>query len=319
VSRRPLEKLTLALAISFAACVPQRAPAAGAAEPTPSRTAAPAATPSPSVSTQASTATLVGAGDIASCDSPGAAQTAKLVEAIPGTVFTAGDDAYERGTEREFADCYAPTWGRFRDRTRPAPGNHDYETAGAAGYFAYFGAAAGERGKGYYSYDLGAWHIVVLNSECAFVGGCGLSSPQLQWLNADLTARASRCALAIWHHPRFSSGAEHGSDPTYDAFWRVLYERGVDVVINGHDHEYERFAPQTPDAKRDDARGIREFVVGTGGRSLYAVKAPLANSEVLRNDTFGVLQLTLRLDGYDWKFVPVAGSTFTDAGSAACH
>ncbi len=271
----------------------------------------PAPTPEP--------VTLVGAGDIAACDSPGAAATAALLDGIAGTVFTAGDNAYERGTAAEFASCYGPTWGRHKGRTRPAPGNHDYLTNGASGYFAYFGAAAGEPGSGYYSYELGAWHVVVLNSNCGSVGGCGPSSPQVQWLAADLAAHPTRCALAIWHHPRWSSGAEHGSDPAYATFWSVLYERGVDLVVNGHDHVYERFAPQTPDALPDDARGIREFVVGTGGRSLYAVKAPIANSEVLRNDTLGVLRLTLRWDGYDWAFVPAAGSTFADAGSGNCH
>ena len=220
--------------------------------------------------------TLVGAGDIAACGAGAAARTADLVARIAGTVFTAGDNAYERGTSSEYADCYGPTWGRFKARTRPAPGNHEYLANGAAGYFDYFGAVAGERGKGYYSYEVGAWHVVVLNSECAFVGGCGITSPQVRWLDVDLAQARSTCSLAIFHHPRFSSGAEHGSDATYDAFWRVLYAHGVELVINGHDHEYERFAPQTPDAVRDEARGIREFVVGTGGRSLYAVRAPIA-------------------------------------------
>jgi hypothetical protein len=287
---------------------PPAAPSASAAA-----TVLPFASPSPAA------ATLVGAGDIAGCGSDGAARTAALLARIAGTIFTAGDNAYERGTASEFASCFAPTWGRFRDRIRPALGNHEYGVADAAAYFDYFGAAAGERGKGYYSYDLGAWHIAVLNSECVAIGGCGASSPEVVWLRADLAASARECTLAIWHRPRWSSGAEHGSDPAYDAFWRELQRAGAEIVINGHDHEYERFAPQTPDGRRDDAGGIREFVVGTGGRSLYAVNAPIVNSEVLRNDTFGVLQLALRAGGYDWRFVPVDGATFTDSGSGTCH
>ncbi len=287
---------------------------------TPSATASgatsPTASPSPA---PPGGMTLVGAGDIAACDSPGAAATAALLDAIPGAVFAAGDNAYERGTAAEFADCYARTWGRHKARTRPAPGNHDYTTNGAAAYFAYFGDAAGEAGRGWYSYDLGAWHVVVLNSNCGSVGGCGPSSPQARWLDADLAAYPTRCALAIWHHPRFSSGDEHGNDPAYATFWDMLYERGVDVVINAHDHDYERFAPQTPDGLRNDALGVREFVVGTGGASLRRAGRPIANSEVLRDDAFGVLRLTLRAVGYDWQFVPVAGSTLTDSGSGTCH
>jgi hypothetical protein len=261
---------------------------------------------------------LVGAGDIASCALSGDEQTARLLDTIEGIVFTAGDNTYERGSASEFASCYGPTWGRHRERTRPAAGNHDYLTPGSAAYAAYFGAAAGPPDRAYYSYDAGTWHVVVLNSNCAYVGGCAGESPQERWLRADLAAHPARCSLAIWHHPLFSSGP-HGSDPATLPFWVALYEAGAEIVIVGHDHHYERFAPQDPAGRRHDARGIREFVVGTGGASLRRVGSPIANSEVRRDDTHGVLELTLRHDGYDWRFVPVAGAHFTDQGSASCH
>src|SRR5919204_629854 len=191
--------------------------------------------------------------------------------------------------------------------------------ANATGYFKYFGAAAGDPKKGYYSYDLGTWHIVVLNGECGAIGGCGPSSTEAIWLHMDLAASTATCTLAVWHEPRWSSGVEHGSDPRYGTFWNELYAAGAEIVLNGHDHDYERFAPQNPDGQRDDVQGMREFVVGTGGRSLYPVKPPIVNSEVLRNDSFGVLVLTLGVDRYDWRFVPVEGSSFTDSGTGTCH
>lgn len=258
--------------------------------------------------------TLVGAGDIATCTSSGDEATAKLLDGIPGTVFTAGDNVYNDGTATEFANCYAPSWGRHKSRTRPASGNHEYNTIGASGYFGYFGSAAGEVGKGYYSYDLGGWHVIVLNSNLAMNAG----SPEVTWLQADLAAHPLRCTLAIWHHPRFSSG-HHGSSTTVQPLWQALYDAGADVVVVGHDHIYERFAPQTPAGQVDMARGIREFVVGTGGAGFYAFENPAPNSEVRNNQTRGVLELTLYADRYDWKFVPVAGSSFTDSGSASCH
>ncbi len=225
-------------------------------------------------------AVLVGAGDIADCTTDHDARTAELVEGIAGTVFTAGDNAYEAGAPAAFRDCYGPTWGRFRDRTRPAAGNHDFVTRGADGYFGYFGPAAGRAPGGWYSYDAGAWHVVVLNSNCDAVGGCDAASAQGAWLAADLAAHPARCTLAIWHHPRFSSG-EHGGDPRADAFWRALYAAGADVVVNGHDHDYERFAPQAPDGTADQAGGIREFVVGTGGKELRGFRSSAPNSEVV--------------------------------------
>lgn len=262
---------------------------------------------------------LVGAGDIASCTRPGAEATAKLLDGIPGTVFTVGDNAYQTGTAIEFAACYDPTWGRHKSRTRPAPGNHEYMTEGASGYFGYFGAAAGDPGKGYYSYDLGTWHIIVLNSNCSEVGGCGAGSPQEQWLRADLAAHPAPCTLAYWHHPRFSSG-RHGSHATYQAFWHALYDYQADVVLSAHAHDYERFAPQDPGGVLDPVRGIREFVVGTGGGSHHPFPgAAIPNSEVRNDDTFGVLKLTLHPAGYEWQFAPEAGKTFTDSGTGSCH
>ncbi|HST13079.1 MAG TPA: metallophosphoesterase [Terriglobales bacterium] len=264
---------------------------------------------------------LVGAGDVASCDDlSGAYATAKLIEKIPGTVFVVGDAAYPDGSDENFAKCYQPTWGRFKDRTRPAPGNHEYHSDGASGYNRYFGSAAGDPKKGYYRYELGSWHIVVLNSECAEVGGCDLASPQGKWLKEDLTQHPVGCTLAYFHKPLFSSGGKHGNDPQMKPLWDALYHAGAEVVINGHDHNYERFAPQDPDGKADAEHGIREFVVGSGGKNSHRkLGAAKPNSEVRNDETFGVLKLTLHANGYDWEFVPEEGKTFTDSGSGTCH
>ena len=261
---------------------------------------------------------LLAAGDIASCGSRGDEITARLVAARPGTVATLGDNVYEAGTAEEFRRCYAPSWGRFKRRTRPSLGNHEYGTPGAAGYFGYFGAAAGPRRRGYYSYDLGSWHVVVLNSNCAQAGGCSVRSPQGRWLRADLTRHRRVCTLAYWHHPRFSSGL-HGSDPTVAPFWQLLYRAGADVVVSAHDHSYERFAPQTPAGRLDRRRGLRQFVVGTGGRSHYVIGPGIANSQARSSGVFGVLQLTLRAERYDWRFIAEPGKPFRDAGSTRCH
>jgi hypothetical protein len=257
----------------------------------------------------------VGAGDIAACTSSGDEATAALLDQIAGTVFTTGDNVYDSGTAAEFQDCYAPSWGRHKARTRPAPGNHDWNTANAQGYRDYFGF---NNTTTYYSYNLGAWHVVVLDSDCSQVGGCASGSAQYSWLATDLTANPRACTVAMWHHPRFSSG-EHGNSTAMQAIWQLLYDRNAELVLNGHDHTYERFAPQTPTGAADTARGLREFVVGSGGRNHYDFVAVQPNSEVRNNDTFGVLQLTLRADGYDWQFVPEAGKTFTDAGTGSCH
>ena len=261
---------------------------------------------------------FVGAGDIGGCASPGDEATAALLDTIPGTVYTLGDNAYDSGRSEDFASCYDASWGRHRARTRPAPGNHDYLTTGASGYFSYFGKAAGSPTTGYYSYDLGRWHIIVINSECSRVGGCGPGSPQEKWLRTDLAAHPSLCTLAYWHHPLFSSG-QHGNTAGMRPIWQTLYDAGADVVLAGHDHNYERFAPQDALGKADPNRGIREFVVGTGGKNYYAVGNPIANSEVQNDHTFGVLKLTLHPASYTWEFVPEAGKTFTDSGTATCH
>jgi hypothetical protein len=261
---------------------------------------------------------LVGAGDITGCSSSADTATARLVASIAGTVFTAGDNAYDLGSLADYQSCYGPTWGAFRSRTRPTAGNHDYLTAAASGYFGYFGSAAGTPGKGYYAYNLGAWRIYVLNSNCAAVGGCGTTSAQTRWLKADLARYPRRCVLAYWHHPLYSSGY-HGNQTSVRAFWDALYIAHADVVINGHDHDYERFARQKPDGTTS-TNGIREFVVGTGGRGLRGFARVKHNSLVRNASTFGVLKLTLHATSYDWKFVPQAGKTFTDSGTrAACR
>ncbi|MEJ2175884.1 MAG: hypothetical protein P8Y76_13515 [bacterium] len=264
-----------------------------------------------------SPAVLVGAGDISECFG-NADATANLLDAIAGTVFTAGDHAYDNGTTAEFNTCDAPTWGRHKARTRPAPGEVEYDVPGAADYFGYFGPAAGEPGKGYYSYDVGDWHIVALNSQCAQVGGCGAESPQGRWLREDLLRHPKTCTMAYWASPRFSSSSTHGSDASFSDFWQLLYDAGAELVVSGHDHTYERFAPQRADGTADPL-GVRQFIAGTGGRTLYPITAPLPNSEIYNTSAHGVLKLTLNPASYDWEFVPIAGQTFTDSGSAACH
>ena len=263
---------------------------------------------------------LVAAGDIASCDSSGDEATAKLLTQIGGTVATLGDHAYRSGSRGEFDRCYDPTWGRAKNRTRPAAGNHEYNTLDADAYFDYFGAAAGDRSAGYYSYDLGRWHVVVINSNCSEVGGCDAGSRQERWLRTDLAAHPAACTLAYWHHPRFSSGSKHGGTPEMQPIWQVLYDHDADLVLSGHEHHYERFALQDASGHADSERGIRQFVVGTGGgKGHYPFGRIVGNSEKRNSTTFGVLQLTLRADGYDWRFVPVDGARFRDSGSGDCH
>jgi len=269
----------------------------------------------------ASEKVVVAAGDIAACHSDDDEATAKLLRNIRGTVLTLGDNTYEDGTPKEFAECYDPSWGRYKARTKPTPGNHEYHSEGAEGYFDYFGDAAGDPGRGYYSYTLGSWHMVALNSNCQeVVGGCGDDSPQVRWLEGDLAANKEKaCTLAYFHHPLFTSGNYRPGVPEVKPLWEALYAAGADVVLNGHDHNYQRFAPQDPEGRADPERGIREFVVGTGGKSHYTIVDPIANSEVHNDDTYGVLKLTLRPKGYEWRFVPVEGEAFTDSGSARCH
>ena len=266
---------------------------------------------------------LVGAGDIASCALlAGAEATARLVERIPGTVFAAGDLVYERGTAREFRDCYGTTWGRFKERTKPTPGNHEYNFAGGAAYFAYWGARAGTPEKSYYSFDLGNWHVIALNTNCVApgVGGCGMGSPEEKWLKRDLAEHRNSCIAAFGHHALYSSGVfpSHAVHPELKDLWRDLYDAHADLVLAGHEHSYERFAPQDPDGNAD-AKGIREIVVGTGGRSHDPLGKALPNSEVRNFDTYGVLKLTLWPDRYQWEFVPVNAEGFRDSGEGGCH
>lgn len=268
---------------------------------------------------------VMGAGDIA-CEPPSLPApstchefyTSELLTSAD-LVLTFGDNQYQDGALGKFLGSYHRSWGRFKAKTRPAVGNHDYLTPGAAGYFDYFGSLAGERGKGYYSFDAGGWHFVALNSECSDVGGCGPGSPQYEWLRADLSASTAQCTAAYWHHPRFSAGKYH-DDPRYQPFWELLYADAAEVVMSGHDHNYQRYAPMTPEGLRNDAFGMRQFVVGTGGKNHYPVDSlAVPNREVANDSTYGVLKLTLRSDGYDWAFVPAVGGSFTDAGSGVCH
>src|SRR5712692_7013001 len=267
---------------------------------------------------------LVGAGDIASCKNPeGARATAKLIEQIPGTVFAAGDLAYEKGSAADFKNCYDPAWGRFKDRTKPALGNHEYVDPTAAGYFQYWSAQAGPQGKGFYSYDLGDWHIVVLNTNCDAkdFGGCAAGSPQETWLKEDLAKHPNVCILAYGHHALFSSGVfqRHAVHPELKQLWEDLYGARGDLVIAGHEHSYERFAPQDPEGNADPVHGIREIVAGTGGRSHDPLGLATPNSEVRDWDTFGVLKLTLLPGKHAWEFIPEEGKSFHDSGSSVCH
>lgn len=269
---------------------------------------------------QAADPVFVGAGDIADCKTDPDSKTADLLDNIAGTVYALGDNTYEKGTLTEFNNCYGPTWGRHKARTYPAVGNHEYDTAGAVGYYTYFGSAASpldnnctSNCKGYYSYNLGAWHIIVLNSEITTSAG----SEQEKWLRADLAANPTACTLAYWHTPRFSSGSTLTSNKTL-AFWNALYEYGADVVLTGHEHFYERYAPQNPNGVLDEARGIRQFIIGTGGRQLRKFATIHPNSVMRNSDTFGVVKFTLHPTSYDWEFIPIAGQTFTDTGSADC-
>lgn len=254
---------------------------------------------------------LVGAGDIASCEREGDERTARLLDDIPGTVFTAGDNVYPGGSLAVYQNCYHPSWGRHKVRTRPLPGNHDYETPGAQGYFDYFGDVAGNRSTGYYSYDLGAWHVLALNTQ--FSGREG--SPQAEWVQRDLEAHPRRCTLAIWHVPLF--GPDSASTRMQHVY-KLLYNAGAELVINGHEHNYQRFAPQTAEGVADPARGIREFIVGTGGVGIGGGASMIPNREAFYEEGPGVLKLTLYAGSYDWKFIPVNGD-FDDSGSASCH
>lgn len=302
-----------ALAALGAACVGCQADSASPPAVTPATVGN--SRPSP----VASGVVLVGAGDIGDCDGTADEATAALLDQIPGIVFTAGDGAYDDGSAKDFGNCFHPSWGKYRDRIRPAVGNHEYHTGGARGYFTYFGTAAGDPAKGYYSYNLGAWHVVVLNSNCDEIGGCGADSEQARWLRADLSATPTRCTLAYWHHAYYTSGDQHKPAQWMRPLVETLYTGGVDVVVAAHNHNYERFAPQTPDNVRDDVHGIRAFVVGTGGADLNGFRDPEPNSEVRGGDAHGVIKFTLDPESYSWQFLPESGKSFTDTGTGSCH
>jgi hypothetical protein len=248
------------------------------------------------------------------------AKTAGLFLGNPAitAVLPLGDEQYETGALADFQAVYDATWGRALGKTHPVPGNHEYAAgANGTGYFDYFGSRAGTPGRGWYSYQVGKWHLIALNSNCTHVGGCGPSSRQVTWLKNDLAAHHPACTLAYWHHARFSSGP-NGNLADYDAFWKVLYSHNVDVVLSGHDHLYERYALQTPAQARDPKHGIREFVVGTGGRSLDPFTGPFTNGQFREDTQFGVLKLTLHARWYEWRFVST-GQGVLDSGQTDCH
>jgi acid phosphatase type 7 len=299
--------ILLAATIAASGCRAQRAESSGDA-----------------ASLSGASVTVYAAGDIAECrrappEESAAAKTARLIAAglaqdAKAAVLTLGDNTYPIGLLDEFTGCYDATWGRFKNRTYPAPGNHEYKTPAAVGYYTYFADRAGSGRRGYYSFDLGAWHVVSLNSNLQ----AAEQERQIAWLKSDLAAHPTRCTLAYWHHPRFSSGG-HGDNASMKDFWQALDAAGADVVLAGHDHDYERFAPQDSNGRPDDARGIREFVVGTGGAGLTPLGWTKPNSEISNNTTHGVLRMTLKDNGYEWDFMPVGKGTFKDHGVALCH
>jgi hypothetical protein len=251
---------------------------------------------------------LLAVGDIADCDEQADDAVAQLASRLPGTIALLGDTVYESGSPPEYRACFDPSWGPMRSRIRPAVGNHEYHLDEASGYFGYFGEAAGEAGKGWYSYDLGAWHVVVLNSNCGPDVECWAGSEQYAWLESDLAAFDGDCLLAYWHHPRWSSG-RHGSSDWVGPFWDAVREAGADIVLSGHDHTYERL--------RVD--GVRQFVVGTGGKSHYPFEEePLPGTEVRDASTYGLLWLALGERTYQWEFVGLGDSGFTDSGTDSC-
>jgi 3',5'-cyclic AMP phosphodiesterase CpdA len=255
---------------------------------------------------------FAGAGDIAVCGSDAAERTAQLLDRLPGFVFSLGDNVYPHSTVDLLLKCYEPTWGRHRARTFASPGNHDWEVQAGTPYFGYFGAAAGPAGLGYHSFTIGGWHVLSLNSNIA----ADAASPQYRWAKQDAAANPGACTLAMWHHPVFNSGS-YGNDSRMKDVWRMLDATGVDLVITGHEHSYERFAPQDADG-RPDPLGIRQFVVGTGGADRRPFVMIQPNSEARSSDTWGVLKLVLRASSYEWEFLPVEGAAFRDAGSSDC-
>jgi hypothetical protein len=269
---------------------------------------------------------VLAAGDIAKCTNGipatnGAQITSDMLLNASGNLFTLGDNSNNSGSATDYTDCFDPTWGRLKSRINPVIGNHELSSDGqGTPYFNYFGAASHPDKFGHYSMDLGAWHIVVLNAECGIGNqGCGTGSIQETWLRADLAAHSEQCTLALWHQPLFTSGTQ-SAYTGMRAFWQALYDYDAEIVLNGHNHNYERFAPQDPNAVSDPTNGLREFVVGTGGASLDNSIFPMAVNQVIRNaSAYGYLKLTLKPGSYDWEFVPQPGKTFTDKGSGVCH
>ena len=306
--------LLLALVLVAGACSGSDDPA-----PAPEVTTPTTVRPSTTTSTTLPVGTILAAGDIASCNSGGDEATANLLDARPNAlVVTLGDNVTDTGTAAEFANCYDPTWGRHKGRTRPALGDREYGVFRAGGYYGAFGSAAGDPPLGWYSYNLGTWHIIVMNSNCEVVG-CATGGSQEVWLRQDMGANPRPCTLAIWHHPRWSSGTTHGPTPAVAPLYQALHDAGVDVLLSAHERNYERFPPLDPAGNFDPARGVRQFVVGTGGRGHQPLGPPLNGSQARNDNTLGLLALTLRPTSYDWQFVPEAGKTYTDAGSGTCH
>ena len=267
-------------------------------------------------------AILVGAGDIAECSSQDDEKTATLVTNVlnanaGAVVFTAGDNAYPNGASGDYTNCYNPSWGAFKGKTKPDPGNHEWKTANAGGYFGYFGNAFGNSTTDWYSYNLGGWHIIMLDSNCSNIN----CTTETTWLKNDLAASSAACTVAMWHHPVFNIGHHDTAGDTSKGkpFWQALDNAGADLIINGHDHNYQRWKPQRVDGTLDATNGIREIVVGTGGASAYAFTRTDTKVEAKSTGTAGVLKLTLKSNSYDWQFIPVAGGSFTDSGTGSCH
>ncbi len=267
------------------------------------------------IATDDDVAILLAAGDISTCDWEEDEYTARILDDRPGTVAALGDNVQRDGLMEEFTDCYDPTWGRHKDRTKPTPGNHEYHTPDAEPYFEYFGDAAGTPGEGYYSYELGEWQVIVLNSNIDMEPG----SPQETWLREELEASDATCTVAYFHHSRFSSSTGHGGSSRVAPAWDALYEHGADLVLNGHEHIYERFAPQNPEGEEDLEYGIRQFTVSTGGARFRRIGEIAPNSEVRGTEAHGVLQVTLYPDRYEWTFLAIDGQVFSDSGSTECH
>ncbi|HKO32769.1 MAG TPA: metallophosphoesterase [Candidatus Limnocylindria bacterium] len=268
----------------------------------------PVATAGPSGSAPPEPQVLLAVGDVATCESGADDAVAALASRLPGTIALLGDTVYDDGSTPEFRECFDPSWGQMRSRIRPAVGNHEYHTDAASGFFTYFGDAAGEAGKGWYSYDLGAWHVVVLNSNCGEDVECWSGTEQYAWLQSDLASFHGDCLLAYWHHPRWSSG-RHGNSNWVGPFWDAIRDAGGDIVLSGHDHTYERVSVD----------GVREFVVGTGGKSHYPfTRSPLPGTEARNDSTYGLLWLALGERTYQWQFLGLGDTGFADAGSGEC-